>query len=56
MFETELFRKQMYCIEESTSDIFMTFRRPLNDLASWELRPPCYAPVSVHWSDNHIMK
>ena len=28
MFETEVFRKQMYCIEESTCDIVRTFRRP----------------------------
>jgi len=27
MFETEVFRKQMYCIEESTCDIVGTFRR-----------------------------
>jgi len=27
MFETEVFRKQMYCIEESTCDIVETFRR-----------------------------
>ena len=28
MFETEVFRKHMYCIEESTCDIVGTFRRP----------------------------
>jgi len=28
MFEPEVFRKQMYCIEESTCDIVGTFRRP----------------------------
>ena len=28
VFETEFFRKQMYCIEESTCDIVGTFRRP----------------------------
>jgi len=28
MFEFEVFRKQMYCIEESTCDIVWTFRRP----------------------------
>jgi len=27
MFEPELFRKQMYCIEESACDIVGTFRR-----------------------------
>jgi len=28
MFEPEVFRKQMYCVEESTCDIVGTFRRP----------------------------
>jgi len=28
MFETEVFRKQIYCVEESTCDIFGTFIRP----------------------------
>jgi len=30
MFEAELFRKQIYCIEESSCDIVGTFRRPGN--------------------------
>ena len=30
MFEPELFRKQMYCFEESTCDFVGTFRRPVN--------------------------
>jgi len=30
MFEPEVFRKQMYCIEESTCDIVETFRRTGN--------------------------
>ena len=33
MFEPELFRKQIYCIEESACDIFGIFRRPRSDLA-----------------------
>ena len=33
VLELELFRKQIYCIEESTCDIFGTFRRPRSDLA-----------------------
>jgi len=37
MFEPEVFRKQMYCIEESTCDISGTFRRPENCAPS--LRP-----------------
>ena len=56
MFEPEVFRKQMYCIEESTSDIIGTFQRPCShltplaviwrphsDSAPRELRPP-YPP------------
>jgi len=36
MFEPEVFRKQMYCIEKSTCDIVRTFRLPRSDLApSW---------------------
>jgi len=33
MFEPEVFRKQMYSIEESTCDIVGTFRLPLSDSA-----------------------
>ena len=47
MFEFDVFRKQMYCIEESTCDIVVTFRRPpqsfdapRNDSALGELCPP----------------
>jgi len=28
VFESEVFQKQMYCIEEGTCDIVGTFRRP----------------------------
>jgi len=60
MFETEVFRKQMYSSEESTCDIVWTFRRllshsappavfwrPHSDSAPGELRPcpPRYAPI-----------
>jgi len=45
MFELEVFRKQMYCIEESTCDIVGTFRRPHSDLAPGELCPPCPLPL-----------
>ena len=34
MIELEVVRKQIYCIEESTCDIFVTFRRPRVDSAS----------------------
>jgi len=33
MFETEVFRKLMYCTEESICDIVGTFWRPRSDLA-----------------------
>ena len=33
MFESEVFRKQIYCIEESACDIVGTFRRPHNHSA-----------------------
>ena len=54
MFETEVFRKQMFCSEESTCDIARTFRRPSrpfgaptviwrlhSDSEPGELRPAC---------------
>jgi len=47
MFGPELFRKQMYCIEESTCDILGTFWRPRSDSAPGNcstLAPPRYAP------------
>jgi len=37
MFEPKVFRKQMYCIEESTCDIVGPFRRPHVNSA-----PPCW--------------
>jgi len=54
MFEPEVFRKYMYCIEDSTCDIVVTFRRPPQSFgaprsysAHGELCPPyplSYAP------------
>jgi len=57
IFETEIFRKQICCIEESTCDIVGTFRRPCShsvppaviwrprsDSAPGELSPP-WPPV-----------
>jgi len=38
MFEPEVFRKQIYCIEESTCDIVGTFQHPRN------CAPHRYAP------------
>ena len=61
MFEPEVYRKQMCCIEEGACDIVVTFwrlhnhsapravfQRPQSDSASVELRPPCplrYVPA-----------
>jgi len=64
MFEPEVFRKQMYCIEESTCDIVGTFRRHSQSFGApiviWRPRacgacaPPRYVPaketISSHWS------
>jgi len=41
----QVFRKQMYCIEESTCDIVGTFWHPRSHSAPGELRSPCYAPA-----------
>jgi len=41
MFEPEVFRKQIYCIEESTCDIVGTFRLPHSDSVPGELCQPC---------------
>ena len=49
MFEPEVFRKQVYCIEESTCDIVGTFQGPHSHQAPGELYPifpPRYAPAS----------
>jgi len=42
MIESEVFRKQMYCIEESTCDIVGTFRRPPQPFGAprYDLAPP----------------
>ena len=44
MFAPEVFRKQMYCVEESTCDIVGIFRHPHNDPAPGELCPRRYTP------------
>ena len=56
MLEPELFRKQMYCIEESTCDIAGTFRRPLQWFGCPILirRPGKCAPLTpplIPWLD-----
>jgi len=47
MFEPEVYRKQMYCIEKSTCDIAGTFRRPRQSfgapIVTW--RPGNYASL-----------
>jgi len=56
MFEPELFRKQIHCIEESTCEIFGTFRHPRSDSAPHidsvpgELGPPCPPRYVPGWS------
>jgi len=40
IFEPEVFRKQMYRVEESTCDIVVTFRRPHSDLSPGEFWLP----------------
>jgi len=40
MFELDVFRKAMYCIEESACDNVGTFLRPHIDSAPGELSPP----------------
>ena len=50
MFEHEVFRKHIYCIEKSTCDIVGTFRHHRSDSAPGELCPRCpslYAPALV---------
>jgi len=39
IFEPEVFRKQMYCIEESTCDIAGTFPRPLQSFGALRSDP-----------------
>ena len=41
MFEPEVFRKQIYCIEESSCDIVGTFRRPLQWFDLRGIVSPC---------------
>jgi len=40
MFEPDVFRKEIYSIEESTCDIVGSFRRPRSDSAPGESCPP----------------
>jgi len=50
MFEPEVFRKQVYCIEESTCDIVRTFRLPPQLFGARGIMPPFpprYASESV---------
>jgi len=66
MFEPEVFRKQMYCVEESTCDNTGIFRRPRQSFGAptviWRLGncaplvPPRYveAPlIYMKWIDSH---
>jgi len=51
IFETEVFREQIYCIEKNTYDIVGTFWHPPQLFSAQELCPPCYAPA---WSGRLI--
>jgi len=44
MFEFEVFRKQMYCIEESTCDIVGSFWRPPQSFGARGIVPPSLRP------------
>jgi len=54
MFEPEVFRRQMNCIEESTCGSVGTFRRPHSDSATGEICPltplftPCLSRNAMH--------
>jgi len=59
MFEPELFRKQMYCIDESTCDVLGTFRSPSRDGARVILAPPSLRPwdhYSSRGTATHVWK
>ena len=50
VFESKVFRKQLYCIEESICGIPRSFRRPHSDSLPGELCSPClprYASAST---------
>jgi len=49
MFEPEIFRKEIYCIEESTCEIVRTFERRSRYLAPTAVirRPGNYAPLQI---------
>jgi len=54
IFEPEIFRKQMYCIEGSTCDIIETFRRPGNCVPfPPSLRPWLKRQLSVRFACVH---
>jgi len=56
MFESKVFWKQMYCIEERTCDIVETFRRPHSDSAPKNVASFCglLAPLLRPWIVQYI--
>ena len=50
MFEPEVFRKQIFCIELSTCDIVLTFRRPHGDSTPEELCPLTPLFTALGWT------
>jgi len=47
IFEPEVLRKQIYCIEGSICDIVGNFRRPHNDFGARGIAPPLHPLVSL---------
>ena len=55
MLEIEIFRKQIYCVEESTCDFVGTLRRPHCSSAPGELCLPCPLVKYVAWASAEII-
>jgi len=55
MFEPELFRQQMYCIEENTCDIVGTFRRPGHCAPLFPLVTPLGCATAGHDINNEFL-
>jgi len=57
MFEPEVFRKQIHCIEESAFDIVGTFQRPSQLFCAPIMirRPGNYAPLTPRYAPAHTV-
>jgi len=49
MFEPEVFRKHMFCIEDSTCDIVGSFRRPPQSFGARGIVSPPFITPLVSW-------